>query len=366
MTGSALSRMFEGTIATSLFLVLLGACQSEATNAQTVARDDFLVESTPGISLFVRELRSESASRHDRTPIVLVHGARVPGLASFDLPVPDGSLAEELARAGFPVYVMDVRGYGRSTRPREMSEPRNANAPLVRSTEAVRDIAAVVEWVRERRDVESVALLGWATGGNWCGYYATLYPERVSNLILLNTLYGGSDEHASIGHGSSLEDPTHSGRFDFEEYGAYRLNTAESLFGSWDRSIPVEHKSRWRDPRIAAAYAAEALASDSTSQRRTPPSFRAPTGALEDSFYAAIGRRLWDASFIRSRVLVIRSELDFWSREADRRALERELVHAREVRSVVIPNATHYVFLDRPEYGRTHFIQEVLTFLADR
>ncbi|HET7551741.1 MAG TPA: alpha/beta hydrolase, partial [Gemmatimonadaceae bacterium] len=208
-------------------------------------------------------------------------------------------------------------------------------------------------------------LLGWATGGNWCGYYATLYPERVSEVVLLNTLYGGSDEHPSIGHGSSLEDPKHAGRFDFQELGAYRLNTAESLFGAWDRSIPIEDKSKWRDPRIAAAYAAEALASDSTSSQRTPPSFRAPSGAMEDSFYAATGRRLWDASFIRSRVLVVRSELDFWSREADQRALERELVHAEEVRSVTIPNATHHVFLDRPEHGRTRFIHEVLAFLAD-
>lgn len=365
MTGSVLSGILQRAIATSVLFALIGACLTEVANAQTVARDDFFVQSGPGISLFVREVRSESAGRRDRTPILLVHGARVPGLASFDLPVPDGSLAEDLARAGYPVYVMDVRGYGRSTRPGEMSEPPNSHAPLVRSTVAVRDLAAVVDWIRERRDVDSVALLGWATGGNWCGYYATLHPERVSHLILLNTLYGGSDEHSYIGHGTSLEDSKHPGRFDFQEYGAYRLSTAESLFGAWDRSIPVEDKSQWRDPRIAAAYAAEALASDRTSNQRTPPSFRAPSGALEDSFYEATGRRLWNASFISSRVLLVRSELDFWSRSADLLALEKDLVHAREVRSLTIPNSTHHVFLDRPEHGRTRFIQEVLTFLAD-
>ncbi|HEU4584127.1 MAG TPA: alpha/beta hydrolase [Gemmatimonadaceae bacterium] len=340
------------------------ACQRATDTTRSMARRDFHIESEPGISLFVREVKLASPLRGDAIPLVLVHGARVPGLASFDLPVPNGSLAEDLARAGYPVYIMDVRGYGYSTRPPEMSQPRHANAPLIRSTEALSDIAAVVDWVRTHRGVEKVALLGWATGGSWCGNYAALHPDRVRDVIFLNTLYGGSDTHPSIGHGSSLEDPEHPGRFNAGDVGAYRFNTAESLFGSWDRSIPIDDKAAWRDPEIAAAYATAALESDSTSGERTPPSFRAPAGALEDSFYQAIGRRLWDASAIRSRALILRSELDFWSREADQRTLQQELVHAREVRSVTIPGATHYVFLDRSEHGRTRLIREVLDFLG--
>ena len=43
----------------------------------------------------------------------MAHGARVPGIASFDLPVANGSLAADLAqRSGRPIYVMDARGYG--------------------------------------------------------------------------------------------------------------------------------------------------------------------------------------------------------------------------------------------------------------
>ena len=45
-------------------------------------------------------------------PILLVHGARVPGIASFDLPVAGGSLAADLADKGFCAYVIDIRGYG--------------------------------------------------------------------------------------------------------------------------------------------------------------------------------------------------------------------------------------------------------------
>jgi pimeloyl-ACP methyl ester carboxylesterase len=34
------------------------------------------------------------------------------------------------------------------------------------------------------------------------------------------------------------------------------------------------------------------------------------------------------------------------------------------VRVVVIPDATHFVFLDRPEHGRTQFMGAVTEFLA--
>lgn len=348
-------------IALGLAAIALHAGDSEAQ----VHREDFLVPGDPGIELFVREVTVEDASDPTRPPIILLHGARVPSVPSFDLPVRHGSLAEDLARAGHAVYLMDARGYGGSTRPPEMSEPPDRNAPLVRSAEVVRDVAAVVEWVRRRRGVERVALLGWATGGHWLGYYASLHPDRVSHLILYNTLYAGSSEHDRLGHGSGLEDPTRPGRFNFAAFGAYRLGTRESLFTSWDESIPVEDKASWRDPQIRDAYGDLALRSDPTSFSRTPPSFRAPSGAMEESYYLATGRQLWDASAIRAATLIIASERDFWSRPEDRRRLQEQLVHAPRVEVVVIPEATHYVHLDRPERGRTRFLEAVLTFLAD-
>jgi pimeloyl-ACP methyl ester carboxylesterase len=151
-----------------------------------ISRHDFFGGGEPGIRLFVREVSSASAG--SGKPILLLHGARVPGLASFDLLVPGGSPAADLAQRGFDVYIMDVRGYGRSTRPKEMDEPPSTHAPLVRSNEAARDIAAVADAIRKRRRVERVALFGWATGGQWAGYYASLYPNKVSALLLLNTL----------------------------------------------------------------------------------------------------------------------------------------------------------------------------------
>jgi pimeloyl-ACP methyl ester carboxylesterase len=309
----------------------------------------------------VREITA--ARSQTLLPILLIHGARVPGIASFDLPVPGGSLAADLAQRGFRVYIMDVRGYGGSDRPAEMSQPAQANPPLVRSNVAIRDIAAVVRWIRERTG-RKPALLGWATGANWAGYYASLHCDEITAVVMLNTLYGGGNQHASMGHGSEMEDPQHPGEFKARAIGAYRLNTAASLLTAWDRSIPVEDKSKWRDPTVVRAYQQAALESDPRSGEHQPSAFRAPSGALEDSFYQAIGQRLWHASFIRVPTLVIRSERDFWSRAEDADALNAELTHAPRKKLLTLPGATHHVHLDRPEHGRDQLLKEVVEFLS--
>jgi pimeloyl-ACP methyl ester carboxylesterase len=331
-----------------------------------VRRRDFFVDSDPGIHLFVREVVDGSApDQAAGKPIVLLHGARVPGLASFDLPVRGGSFAADLARRGFDVYVMDVRGYGRSTRPKEMQEPPDAHAPLVRSNDAAHDLSAVVTAIRRRRRGARVALFGWATGGQWAGYYASLYPDNVSALILLNSLYRGSSQQALIGRGTDSEDPMHPGQFNQASCHGYRYNDAASLLRPWDRSIPMEDKREWRDPSVARAYVDAAIASDPVSRSQSPPSFRSPCGAMEDSFYLAIGRQLWDASLVTAPTLVVASERDFWSRSEDREHLEADLVRSTKVRVVVIPSATHFVHLDRPDRGRTELLNTIEAFVKN-
>ncbi|HEX2113403.1 MAG TPA: alpha/beta fold hydrolase, partial [Alphaproteobacteria bacterium] len=297
-------------------------------------------------------------------PVILLHGARVPGLASFDLPVEGGSLAADLARTGKRVFIMDARGYGRSMRPAAMADPAGGK-PLVNSHEVVRDLGTVVAWVKQRTGRSQVALLGWATGGHWAGMYASLNPEQVSHLIMYNALYGAHAGHRTLGPGSDMADPQNRNRYNVARFGAYRLNTADSLLLSWDRSIPAEDKAQWRDPAIASAYQREALASDPDAPRHNPPAFRAPSGALEDSFYLASGRQLWDAASIMARVLIIRSSNDFWSRPEDVTKLQEHLGNAAAVKSVMIPDATHHVHLDRMNRGRGRFLAEIIAFLNE-
>ncbi|MGL6234656.1 MAG: alpha/beta fold hydrolase [Segniliparus sp.] len=323
-----------------------------------LVREDFSVASDPNVDIGVRKI---SAPGESGSPVLLLHGARVSGIPSFDLPVADGSFAGSLARHGHTVYIMDARGYGSSSRPAEMLKPAIANQPLVRSDAVVRDISAVVDYVVPGG---KIALFGWATGGHWAGQYAALHPDRVSHLIMDNSLYGGSSQHSRIGQGSPYDDPARPGNFN-PAVGAYELSTADSLTPSWDASIPDKDKNAWHDPAIIESYKAAALASDPTSHDRTPPSFRAPSGAMYESYLIATGHQQWDASAITAKVLLSHSEFDFWSRPEDIAKLHSQLNHAARVEILEVPKATHYVHLDRPEHGRDIFLSAVVAFLNE-
>jgi len=322
------------------------------------ASRQFEVPSAPGVTVAVTEV----GQHHGKRPLLLIHGARVSAKASFDLRVPGGSLAGDLAARGFDVYMLDVRGYGASTRPAEMALAPTAGAALVRSNAAVEDIDAAVDFVRRRSGGANVALLGWATGGQWAGHYATLHSPKLSAVIMLNSLYRGTSSHPLIGRGTAMEDKQHAGAYSSAACGNYRLTDAASTLGPWDRTLG-EEKDSARDPAVAKAYVEAALDSDSTSGQREPRSFRAPCGAMEDSFYLASGRQLWDASLITAPVMAIAGEKDFWSRPEDMQNLQADLVHSPAVRMVRIPGATHFLHLERPARGRAQLIDEVDSFV---
>ncbi|RVH08539.1 alpha/beta fold hydrolase [Sinorhizobium meliloti] len=345
----------------AIFLALISTVFAAPVFAgdDQLVRTDRFVTLAGGERLFVREVRP-AERQQAASAVLLIHGARVPSVASFDLAVPGGSIAAELAAEGHSVYLVDLRGYGASSRPHEMDAPPGGGTPLMRTDEAVSDIAAAVEAVAEWSGDGKVSILGWATGGQWAAAFAARHSARVERLILYNSLYGVSDRHPTLGRGSPLEAPDRPGSLNMAALGAYRLNTAESLFAAWDKSIPVPDKSEWRDPAVARAYADMALSSDPTSGERTPPSFRSPSGAMADSFELAFGRKQWSAAALTMPVLVIRSQHDFWSRPEDAAAIARE---APQASLVELPHATHFVHLDRSEAGRSAFLSAVTQFL---
>jgi pimeloyl-ACP methyl ester carboxylesterase len=339
----------------------VGLAQPALAAPETLHREELLTTADDGVRLHVREVRPASARG---APLILLHGARAPGVASFDLPVAGGSLAGDLAqRLNRRVYVMDARGYGGSQRPAAMDRPPEESRPLSRAFEVVRDVDAVRKLAAQRTGSQQVGLIGWATGGMWAGFYASLRPEAVAGLATINALYGGSDVHAMLGPGSAVAQPGQPLRFD-SATGGYALYPAASLIGVWERNIPGADKDAWRDPAVAQALASAVLASDPDSGRPAPPRFRAPLGALEDSFHQACGRRLYDAGSITAPVLLVRSEHDFWSRQADLDAFTADAGRAPSVKTATLAGAGHFVHLDRPDRGRDRLLAELVDHFA--
>jgi pimeloyl-ACP methyl ester carboxylesterase len=125
--------------------------------------ESYLIDSDPGIRICVRNTRPESLTtfRSTRT-LLFVHGATYPSDTMFDLKINGESWMDFIARHGYDVYSLDVRGYGRSTRPPAMSAPPADNPPVVTTDEGVRDFGAVIDHIRTRRGVPRLHLMGWS------------------------------------------------------------------------------------------------------------------------------------------------------------------------------------------------------------
>ena len=337
----------------SAFLVAAALFSAVVQPGASVVRSDFTVSSDPGIELFVRQVRTAGdAAPHD--PVLLIHGARVGGLASFDVDVNGLSLAAHLARAGHAVYIADLRGFGRSTYPEAMHGPRFEAPPATPTGDAVTDIRAVLAAIKARHGQAPVAGLGWATGSHRLAAAEAAYPGSFDRLVVFNAVYGGQGDWPLS---EAFSAPGEPGRFDYDRFGAYRLSDADSLVGRWARADGVSEA-------FVARYVELAMEGDPTAQSRTPTSFRHPSGPIADTLRAVHDGALYDAGDIRSRVLILRSEDDFWSRPIDVTTLADDLNSAADVTVAELSGASHYVHL-QPGQARERFLTMVLDYLQD-
>ncbi|MFD7907391.1 alpha/beta fold hydrolase [Kitasatospora sp. NPDC059722] len=161
------------------------------------------------VELFVREYDG-TKPHHDPEPVLMLHGRSVPALAGFDLQHDGYSWAQDLAQAGYDVFVMDLQGSGRSPRP-EMDNPCNANPAQQKADLVPNPLAApcppaypkqlgnsqsewdelntVVEFVRKLRSVPQVAFVGWSAAAFVMGPYVLQHPGKVSSLMFLAPIY---------------------------------------------------------------------------------------------------------------------------------------------------------------------------------
>jgi pimeloyl-ACP methyl ester carboxylesterase len=116
--------------------------------------------------------------------LLYVHGATYPAETSFDLPLGGRSMMDYVAQHGYDVYLVDVRGYGGSTKPAEMDAPPAENKPIVDTPTAARDVGAAVDHILQKRGVAKIDLMGWSWGTAILGLYTTTHNDKVNRLVL--------------------------------------------------------------------------------------------------------------------------------------------------------------------------------------
>src|SRR5207302_1838332 len=109
----------------TLSVLLLGTSTGAAPR---VAMEEFMLPAVdPGITLYVRNKHPVTMNTAPAEKIVLyMHGATYPAESTFDLPLNGLSWMDYIAQRGYDVYLVDVRGYGRSTRPSQTRAPSSA------------------------------------------------------------------------------------------------------------------------------------------------------------------------------------------------------------------------------------------------
>ena len=321
------------------------------THGATVARiatETFFIDSSdPGIKLHVRNkyLGVKSVFRPEKI-VLFVHGATYPSETAFDMDLPGGSWMDYLARQGYDAYLVDVRGYGRSTRPPSMDAPPDQNPAFATTADAIKDVGSAVDFILKRRKVAKINLVGWSWGTTLMGAFTAQNNDKVVKLVLYAPLW-------------TLKEPP-----PFSGSGAYRTVNKEGARARGLRGIPETRKEDVSPQAWFDKWWEANLATDPEGAKKTPPVVRAPNGVLKDVLeFWAQGKPLYDPAAIRVPTLVILGEWDqdtplFMAQEVFSR-----LVNTPYKREVVLAEGTHAIVVEK---NRMELITEVQRFLDER
>jgi pimeloyl-ACP methyl ester carboxylesterase len=321
--------------------------------AQTpkITTEEFMVPAVdPGIQIYVRNKHpaAMAAFRPERT-VVYVHGATYPASTAFDLELDGMSWMDYIAQRGYDVYLLDIRGYGHSTRPPEMAQPAAAHPPIVTGDVAIKDIGAVVDFVLKRRNIPRLDLIGWSWGTVLMATYASQNPGKVERLVLYAPVW--------IRQTASLV-PTGPGPL-----GAYRLTTREQARTRWLTGVPDEKKASLIPAGWFDAWADATWATDPDANTHTPPAIRAPNGVMADgAVYWSAGKAYYDPAKITAPTLLVGAEWDHDAPPYMAQALFPLLTHSPGKRYVMLAEGTHTICMER---NRLALFKAVQAFLDE-
>jgi pimeloyl-ACP methyl ester carboxylesterase len=127
------------------------------------------------------------AGAPDGKPAILfVHGSSMASQPTFDLAVPgrpDSSVMDWFARRGFVCWSVDMEGYGRSDKSRDIT------CDIANGAD---DLAAATDYIVARRVERDVMMYGISSGALRAALFAQQHPERVSRLALDAFVWTGS------------------------------------------------------------------------------------------------------------------------------------------------------------------------------
>lgn len=317
------------------------AVQLTTEEFQVATRDD------PALKLYVRNKHPADMARFtpERT-VVFVHDATYPAETAFDLPLDGLSWMDFIASRGFDVYLLDVRGYGRSSRPTAMDKPAAESPPFATTDQAVEDVAAVVDFVRGRRSLAKLDLLGWSWGTSIMATYAARHPEAVERLVLYAPVW--------LRTTPSLVQVT-------GPLGAYRTVSREAALGRWMTGVAEDKKAALIPPGWFDTWADATFATDAVGAAQNPPVLRAPNGVVLDGqrFWSA-GKPTYDPAALTMPVMLTLAEWDHDTPPYMAQTLFPLLIRSPHKRLMMLSEGTHSIIMERNRLDLFQVVQDFL------
>jgi pimeloyl-ACP methyl ester carboxylesterase len=347
---TSLRKLFKYSLPV-LLLALAGCAQNATRDDTALITEDFMIPAAePGVQIHVRNKRPADMTKFTPGNVILfVHGATTPPEAGFDLKLDGLSWMEWMARQGNDVWFVSVRGYGRSTRPREMDEPALKNGPVVRLPSATSDVNSAVDFIRARRGLNTMSLLGHSWGTTIMAAYTAQNNAKVHRLVLYAPQWLRTQGRSPTDAGGQL--------------GAYRIVTEDGVrkrrnIGLAPGKMEDLMPARWFD-----AYMEAALASDPWSKTQSPRAFRAPNGVVLDGReFQNAGKPIYNPADIRVPTMLILAEQDADTPLYMAQTLFPLLVNAPAKRLVVIGDGTHVVLTEK---NRMQLFREVELYFEE-
>lgn len=341
------------TVRAGLIALVASAILGSAALAQTpqLVTEEFMVPSSDaGIELYVRNKRPANlaAPRPERT-LLFVHGATYPAHTAFDLPLDNQSWMDYIAARGYDVYLLDLRGYGKSTRPKEMAEKPDANPPIVRGDVAVKDIGSAVDFILKRQNIARLNLMGWSWGTVTTATYATQNAAKVERLVLYAPVWIRTT--ASLVQSGPGPTP------------AYRTVRRDQALARWMTGVPEDKKAALIPNSWFDTWADATFATDPLGAKENPPFLRAPNGVVQDGLdYWSAGKAYYDPAKINVPTLLVVAE---WDRDTPvymAQTLFPLLTHSPGKRLVMLAEGTHTIIMER---NRMKLFEAVQSFLDE-
>jgi len=335
-------------------LAVAALCVSLAATAfadeAKLATESYMIPSAdPGIQLYIRNKHPAGVTTFPGDRILLyVHGATYPSETAFDLPLGGRSMMDYVAQQGWDVYLVDVRGYGGSTRPPEMERPAAESKPFADTVTAVRDVESAVNHILAKRGVAKINLMGWSWGTAIMGMYTAQHNDKVNRLVLYAPLWIFSTRPIIGGDGP---------------LGAYRTVTKDSAKARWLSGVAEDKEADLIPPGWFEQWADATWATDPESAKQSPPVLRAPNGVLQDlRTYWVAGKAQYDPGDIKVPTLIIHAEWDADLPSDQARGYFAKLTDAPYKRFVELGEGTHTVMMEK---NRMQFFHEVMNFLTE-